>query len=1573
MPIATRTFRIFVSSTFEDLKEERDALQREVWPKLRRLCEQHGARFQAIDLRWGVRDEAALNHKTMEICLREIERCQHTGIKPNFIALLGQRYGWCPVPSWIEASEFEAIQEHVSAPDDRRLVSGWYQRDDNAVPPECLLKPRTGVWMDAQRWKVLEPRLHAILLDAARAAGLSTAALAKYDASATHQEVLKGLGATAEDRQHVFSFCRRAPDEDCDPDLVRLRDFLRDRLPALNLLAYEPGDFAMLCQQVEETLRAIIERETANFESKPALALEIEAHDTFARERAVVFGREDVLEDIARYIREDDARPLVLHGPSGSGKSAVMSQASERARTALSSGVMIRRFIGASPESSSGLTLLRRLCEQIGETYGITDDLPIDFNGVVRVLRERLAQATSERPIVVFLDALDQLGKEDPTHSLTWLAETLPPHCRIVVSTTDLAPALDQSAILEIKVLHQADAGEALDHWLQEAHRQLQPGQRERLLSAFVRCGLPLYLKLAFEEARSWTSYQPPKEWLLADGVEGILDTLLTRLALDTNHGPLLVGRSLGYLAASRYGLTEDEMVDVLSADEQVWQDFQHRAHHTPPERRLPVVVWSRLYFDLSPYMTERSAPGGAVISFYHRQLAERAAARFLVEAERLGRHESLAHYFEDQADPYGDRQWLGKSGRAFTELPYHLLAFGDRDACRNLLCDLRYLDARCATSDVPRLLADFQAALAALAGQVLPAALSQNLQYASDLKAYAQGHSVRPQPPAVIADAPVAGLPADVRSLSEFSAFIRHESHNLSSRGQRRGYCIQQAYNYGCAGAVVRAAEELIAAGSPGPALLLTQRCREDTPRPSVNRLIDAHSEPITCIAVSYHARIIATTAGFGFRTSSSRPITVRRVHVWDSVSGACLHVFETEGGSVTHFVMSPDGRTVVAGDNAGGVRIWETSTGRCVRSFLASGPVVAVAMSLDEKIVGAVTSSARSDCEVLLWDVASTHSIFAQRIKVHDARQLWISPDATLLIVTGEYDCVVWNTRRPEQLHQWEADTTWTIECERGGEGDPGHAFLAVTPDGRKAVSTGHDCFMRVWIPEQPSPLKTLPLNTEWCSLAAISANGDFLVCVAQAELQIRSVSTGEVLRSLSSALSGPSGSITALALTPDISVAVTGTASGTVEIWDLACVSSLQSEPLRSSAKSLKFAEPRAIYTVHDNVSEGRRTSAIRVWETSRLSLQSEVLVAGYRSDFVAVDSKGSAAALGRVFSSDHGTQVVISGYGAELVDLRSGARRASFSGHKWPVTTACFVPGGQELVLASEDCTCSVWAVSGVERLRLSAKQSYSITAIDVSPDGCLLATGEDDLDRMYYETPKQVCAVRIWDLLTGSLVRALAPLTTGVSWLAFTPSGRRIVATGFGETVIWDVRTGEVVATLPTLHGVCGIHPSEQYLIAAGSRWIELFDLIGNSTSAVLPSSGQLRAEANGDYLALAMEDGPLLVYGIHQASIDKIPSFITANMESNEQSTGKNWGWSAILGIRPTAFLSSRCPICGDQFRPPRDVGAAIASHQIDNLKIPILELGTDAWDDGRLVCSCPGCRRPLRFNPFAA
>ena len=67
MPESTRTFRLFVSSTFSDLKAERNALHELVFPRLRTLCQAYGARFQAVDLRWGVSEEASRDQQTLKI------------------------------------------------------------------------------------------------------------------------------------------------------------------------------------------------------------------------------------------------------------------------------------------------------------------------------------------------------------------------------------------------------------------------------------------------------------------------------------------------------------------------------------------------------------------------------------------------------------------------------------------------------------------------------------------------------------------------------------------------------------------------------------------------------------------------------------------------------------------------------------------------------------------------------------------------------------------------------------------------------------------------------------------------------------------------------------------------------------------------------------------------------------------------------------------------------------------------------------------------------------------------------------------------------------------------------------------------------------------------------------------------------------------------------------------------------------------------------------------------------------------------------------------------------------------
>jgi hypothetical protein len=453
MPIATRTFRVFVSSTFEDLKEERNALQSDVFPKLRTLCEKHGARFQAIDLRWGVRDEAALDQQTMEICLREIRRCRATGVRPNFIALLGDRYGWQPLRPRIPATEFDALKPHLTGGDVMAQAERWYRLDENADPPEYCLQPRTDVFGDQDVWNPVEQTLHQALANAARAAGLSEEELIRYEASATHQEILAGLGDSEEDRQHVFGFVRRSTGN-TDPRLEASKSHLR-------VHEFDAGDMKGLCALVLAQLTKVIEAEVNRSKDRAALDLEMEAHDRFAEERCRIFtGRQAVLDAIAKYISGPERRPLVLHGESGSGKSAVMAKASQQYK---GPARVIRRFIGASPESASGHALLTSLCRQITPS-----ETPVDYAQLENAFRERLLVATAENPLVLFIDALDQLAANDPAREVTWLPSELPPHVKVILSTTDDGKRLPEGLPVQLERMTQSEGGHALDEMLHD-------------------------------------------------------------------------------------------------------------------------------------------------------------------------------------------------------------------------------------------------------------------------------------------------------------------------------------------------------------------------------------------------------------------------------------------------------------------------------------------------------------------------------------------------------------------------------------------------------------------------------------------------------------------------------------------------------------------------------------------------------------------------------------------------------------------------------------------------------------------------------------------------------------------------------------------------------------------------------------------------------------------------------------------------------------------------------------------------------------------------------------------------
>lgn len=105
---ALREIRLFVSSTFRDLEQERHQLVLDAFPRLRLECSERGVAFTEIDLRWGITDNEARAYRVLQVCLEEVDRCAN--FPPFFVGILGNRYGWIPEQAdWDNARDLEAI------------------------------------------------------------------------------------------------------------------------------------------------------------------------------------------------------------------------------------------------------------------------------------------------------------------------------------------------------------------------------------------------------------------------------------------------------------------------------------------------------------------------------------------------------------------------------------------------------------------------------------------------------------------------------------------------------------------------------------------------------------------------------------------------------------------------------------------------------------------------------------------------------------------------------------------------------------------------------------------------------------------------------------------------------------------------------------------------------------------------------------------------------------------------------------------------------------------------------------------------------------------------------------------------------------------------------------------------------------------------------------------------------------------------------------------------------------------------------------------------------------------------
>ena len=622
MTDSIRGVRVFVSSTFRDMAAERDELMKHVFPALRHRCAARGATWSEVDLRWGVTDEQAAEGDVLPICLREIELS-----RPFFIGLLGERYGWIP-PELPE----DLVRQHT-----------WLERSRGRSVTELEM-------------------LHGVLEESVRAG----------DAYFYLRDPSWLDGLPPADRSSYV---------DDEPDARRKLAALKDRVRASGLPVRVYEDPQHLAELVLQDFEAVIERHFPAGEPPDTAAAETREHAAFAATRCEAWvGRDADLLRLDTFADDPASPPLVVSGPSGSGKSALLANWLLRRRQAAPEQVLLAHYAGASPRSAEWPALCARLLEALGSALDLSVQVPEDPAGLPDALVRALAAAGAKvtaagrPPVVVAIDGLDQVLVDEGQLPLHWLPDAAPPGVCLLL-TCRPSPAFDELADRawprhDLEPLSPPRIRALAERYLARYAKALGPRLLDRLAAA-PQAETPLFLVVLLDELRQhgdhFTLGEVLELLLDAATVDDLFEAVLDRWERDyQRETPDLVRRAFTLLRAGRRGLAEAELLALLG-----------------DEQPLPRARWSPLFLAAERHLILRDGR----LSLAHRYLGQAIDDRYLAGAPTrdglptrgsplTSVHDRLAGYFA--ALPLGPR--------VLAELPWHLAAARRWRELRDLL-----------------------------------------------------------------------------------------------------------------------------------------------------------------------------------------------------------------------------------------------------------------------------------------------------------------------------------------------------------------------------------------------------------------------------------------------------------------------------------------------------------------------------------------------------------------------------------------------------------------------------------------------------------------------------------------------------------------------------------------------------------------------------------------------------------------------------------------------------------------------------------------------------------------------
>ncbi|CAO2657539.1 Nn.00g036650.m01.CDS01 [Neocucurbitaria sp. VM-36] len=257
--------------------------------------------------------------------------------------------------------------------------------------------------------------------------------------------------------------------------------------------------------------------------------------------------------------------------------------------------------------------------------------------------------------------------------------------------------------------------------------------------------------------------------------------------------------------------------------------------------------------------------------------------------------------------------------------------------------------------------------------------------------------------------------------------------------------------------------------------------------------------------------------------------------IAVWDMKDNKCLRILDGHSDQIHSLSFSYDSKRLASGSNDDSIKIWDVDGGKCLKT-LECNELQSIALFHDSKRLISASYS-----EIAIWNVNSGERL---REFSNGAGSVAVSRDSTQFATSSSSSLSdgivrIWDVNTGECLH--------TLQ---------GHSYfarsVAFSHDSTRLSSGSGDGTVKIWDlsqgrVSQRQGSNELPLGTQ---PMAISQDSTQLAVVFDSIVEMRDVQNGKLLHTLE----GHSGEVISIAFSPDSTQLASGSADGTVKLWNL-----------------------------------------------------------------------------------------------------------------------------------------------------------------------------------------------------------------------------------------------------------------------------------------------------------------------------------------------------------------------------------------------------------------------------------